>query len=248
MIYNCDDLEFKVLSVDLFTHKPGLLEVNARQYAALSYRVSGTGEFNIDGKQLKINPGDILFIPAHISYKVEYSASESIVIHLLRCNYSDAEGFSVNNVRAVGILFQSLLEEWNRGHSVNKAKSIIYDILETVSEDKRVFSGDGEFAACLSFMEENYCDPSLDMKTVSLHGYISVSTLQRKFKEHLAISPMQYLLKLRMSKAVELLIANEMPVRNIAFACGFADEKYFSKAFRIRYGYPPSELKKHVSG
>ena len=71
MIYNFDDLEFRVLSVDIFTHKPGTLEVNARQYAALSYRVSGTGEFNIDGKHLKINPGDILFIPAHMSYKVE---------------------------------------------------------------------------------------------------------------------------------------------------------------------------------
>ena len=247
MIYNFDDLEFKVLSVGIFTHKPGHLEVKARQYAALSYRVSGTGEFNIDGKHLKINPGDILFIPAHMSYKVEYSTSESIVIHLSRCNYSEAEGFNVNNIRAVELLFQKLLEEWNEGHSVNKAKSIIYDILETVSEDKRVFNGDSEFAVCLSFMEENYCDPSLDMKTVSLHGYISVSTLQRKFKEHLAISPMQYLLKLRMNKAIELLIANELPIRDIAFACGFSDEKYFSKAFRLRYGYPPSEMKKHVS-
>ena len=85
------------------------------------------------------------------------------------------------------------------------------------------------------------------MKTVSMQGYISVSTLQRKFSEYFAISPMQYLLRLRMSKALELLIANKLPIRDVALACGFSDEKYFSKAFRLRYGYPPSEMKKHVS-
>lgn len=246
MIYNYEDLEFNVLSVDRFFHDPGPLEVKARPYAALSYRVCGCGTFDINGKCLSISPGDVLFIPAHMSYKVEYSVSESIVAHLSRCNYSEPEGIRIGNSRGVERLFQRLLEEWNKTHSVNKAKSIIYDILETVSEDKRVFSGDSEFAACLSFMEENFCDASLGMKDVSAQGYISVSTLQRRFREYFSISPMQYLLKLRMNKAIELLIANELSVRDVAFACGFSDEKYFSKAFRLRYGHPPSEMRKHV--
>lgn len=248
MIYNYDDLEFNVISVDRFFHKPGYLEVKARQYAALSYRVSGSGEFDIDGRHIIINPGDILFIPANVSYKVEYSISESIVIHMLRCNYYEAEGICVNNNRGIELLFQKVLEEWNKRYSVNRAKSIIYDILETVSEDKRLFTGDGEFSACLRFMEENFSDASMDMKTVSKHGYISVSTLQRKFKEYFETSPMQYLLKLRMNKALELLIADELSIRDIAYACGFSDEKYFSKAFKARYGYAPSQMKKHVYG
>lgn len=248
MIYNYDDLEFSVLSVDRFFHKQGPLEVKARCFAALSYRVSGSGEFDIGGKCLKIEPGDVLFIPADVSYKVEYSLSESIVVHLSRCNYHEAEGICVKNTRGVELLFQKLLAEWNDGHSINKAKSIIYDILETVCEDKSGFGGDDGFTACLSFMEENYRNASLDMKTVGRQGYISVSTLQRKFKEYLSISPMQHLLKLRMNKALELLIANELSVRDVAFACGFSDEKYFSKAFRMRYGYPPSAVKKHIFG
>ena len=243
MIYNYDDLEFKVLSIDRFFHKPGPLYVKARQYAAFSYRVSGSGEFDINGKHLKISPGDILFIPADVSYKVEYSTSESIVVHMLHCNQSEPEGICINNKPAVELLFQKLLTEWNKRHSVNCAKSIIYDILETVCEDKRLLGTDSEFTAALSFIEKNFCDPSLDMKAVSAHGYISVSTLQRKFKEHLGISPMQYVLKLRMNKAMDLLIANTLSVRDIAYSCGFSDEKYFSKAFRLKYGHSPLFVK-----
>ena len=168
MIYNYDDLEFNVLSIARFTHKPGPIFVNARRYAALSYRISGSGAFDVGGKLLKINPGDILFLPADTSYKVDYSASESIVIHMLHCNYSEPEGICLNNKRAVELLFLKLMEEWNKNHSINKAKSIIYDILETVSNDKRLAINDGEFAACLNFMEKNFSDASLNMKTVSI--------------------------------------------------------------------------------
>ena len=49
------------------------------------------------------------------------------------------------------------------------------------------------------------------------------------------------------NRALELLIANELSIRDIAFACGFSDEKYFSRAFKNQYGYPPSQMKKHIS-
>lgn len=246
MICNYDDFEFNVISIDRFHHKTGTFDVKARPYAAFSFRVSGNGEFEICGKRISVGPGDLLFIPADTPYKVEYSFSESIVAHFSRCNYPEAECICVNNSRSVELLFQRLLEEWERRHSVNKAKSVIYEIFDTVLEDKGRFLGDESFAACVSFMEKSLGDPSLDMKTVAGHGYMSVSSLQRRFHEYFEISPMQYLLKLRMNKAAELLIAGEQSVRDVAFSCGFADEKYFSRAFKTRYGYSPSEMREHI--
>ena len=47
MIYNFDNLSFQILTVDRFFHQKGFFEVNTRPYAALSFRVSGTGDFEI---------------------------------------------------------------------------------------------------------------------------------------------------------------------------------------------------------
>ena len=53
---------------------------------------------------------------------------------------------------------------------------------------------------------------------------------------------MQHIIRLRMNKALRLLTEDCLPVKEIAFLCGFSDEKYFSRAFRKYYGYPPSHL------
>ena len=53
---------------------------------------------------------------------------------------------------------------------------------------------------------------------------------------------MQYLMKLRMEHAAGLLFAGGCSVREVAAACGFTDEKYFSRAVRQYFGMPPSAL------
>ena len=76
MIYNFDELTFQVLSIARFKHKNGFASVNSRPYAALSFRESGVGRFEINGERIVTEPGDVLFIPADTEYKVEYSSSE----------------------------------------------------------------------------------------------------------------------------------------------------------------------------
>ena len=70
MIYNYDDLTFQILSVGRFTHKDGVFLVKPRPYAALSFRVSGTGSFEIGDKSFTTRQGDVMFLPADTPYKV----------------------------------------------------------------------------------------------------------------------------------------------------------------------------------
>lgn len=246
MFYNFDDLEFKPISIGNFVHKAGIFDVEARPHAAISFRTSGTAEFEVGGKRIQIRAGDILFLPSDTPYRVEYSPSESIVAHLVGCNYFEAEKISLEDASLIEGRFQRLLNVWNETHSVNKAKSIIYDILEKLSEDRKTIIGDTAFANCVSYIQLHFFDPELNIDKICEHGSISVSTLQRKFHDHFGMSPKQYLIKLRMNRALEFLIANELSVQEIALACGFSDEKYFSRAFKNQYGYPPSQIKKHI--
>ena len=243
MIYNFDDLSFKILMVDRFIHKDGFFEVNARPFSAFSFRVSGSGAFEIGNKRFITQKGDVLFMPANTPYKVEYSGSEIIVVHFEQCNYFESENICLKNIAAVGLLFNNLLEAWNGQRSVNLAKSIIYDILEKIEKDKRSSLEDITFSRCVHYIDTHFCEPELDIHTVCNVGFISVSSLQRSFNAHFGMSPKKYLLKLRMNHALELLTENVLSVKEIAFACGFNDEKYFSRAFKDRYGYSPSKMR-----
>ena len=246
MIYNFEKLSFQLLTVDRFFHREGFFDVKARPYAALSFRVSGTGKFEIGTKRFTTKPGDVLFLPANIPYKVEYSVSESIVVHFEHCNYFEAENACFENRSEIATRFQRLLEAWNQQHSVNQAKSIIYDILEKMANDQKTSISDTAVANCVRYMDEHFCDPKLDIEAVCGVAFISVSSLQRAFAKHFGMSPKQYLIQLRMNRALELLTENELSVKEISFVCGFTDEKYFSRAFKKKYGCSPSQFRKHL--
>ena len=246
MICNYDPLSFGVMAVFRFTHKEGVFQVGARPYAALSYRVSGTGSFEIGGKSFTTHPGDVLFVPADTPYRVEYSVSDIIVVHLENCNYFEPENISLQNQAAIEHRFKNLLDAWSERHSVNQAKSAIYDIFERMATDKETSMDNTAFANCLRLINANFCDPTLNIEMICQKGFMSASSLQRAFREHLGLSPKQYLDKQRMNRAFELLADGGMSVKQTAYACGFTDEKYFSRAFKKKYGYPPSQLQHNV--
>lgn len=245
MLYNFEQLSFQILTVDRFLHREGVFHVRARPYAAFSFRTKGTGSFKIGGRSLVTSPGDVLFIPADMPYEVEYSTSESIVANLQACNYTEPEAFAFKSAAEGAVLFSNLLSDWQERHSHNAAKAALYTILEKIDTDRNA-TEDSAIATCLRYIEENFCDPTLNITAVCEKGFISASGLQRAFLQRFGCSPKQYIIKLRMNKALQLLIEDRLSVREIAPLCGFSDEKYFSRAFRERYGYPPSRLRDQV--
>lgn len=246
MLYNFDELLFQILTIDRFYHKEGSYKVKERPYAALSFRESGSGSFRIGGKSFHTKPGDVLFIPADTPYEVDYSTSESIVVNMDFCNYSEAEVFEFHARSGISALFSLLLEEWRVQHSVNRAKSTIYSILEKIGEYDNENNKKSALAECVRYMELNYDDPALDVDRLCEIGFVSRSNLYRLFMARFGISPKQYLIKLRLGKALGLLVEGELSVKEIAAVCGFADDKYFSRAFKAKYGHPPSHLRRHT--
>ena len=246
MIYNSDDLLFQILTVGLFHHDSGTYIVEPRPYSAIAFRLSGSGRFEAQGKQLESNAGDVLFLPANMGYKVEYSVSESIVVHFTDCNYGVVENFTPDNPRLIEGMFREMLSDWLEKHSVNGAKASVYRMLDSISNDKRMLKSDPAFVGCLEYLESHAFDCELNIEAVSREGFMSASGMQRAFRQHYGVSPKAYLTRLRMSRALSLLAQNRLSVKEVAEACGFSDEKYFSRAFKKAYGYPPSQIKRNT--
>ncbi|TFE29435.1 helix-turn-helix transcriptional regulator [Cohnella luojiensis] len=66
--------------------------------------------------------------------------------------------------------------------------------------------------------------------------------LCKLFKQSTGVSPMQYLLKIRMQRA-EALLATSMTVDQVASSVGYGDALYFSRKFRKWSGQSPSEYR-----
>ncbi|GIO92763.1 MULTISPECIES: AraC family transcriptional regulator [Paenibacillus] len=66
--------------------------------------------------------------------------------------------------------------------------------------------------------------------------------LSKAFKQHTGLSPMQYLMRVRMEKAKSLL-RTSFSIQEIASSVGFNDALYFSKLFRKWTGMTPSEYR-----
>lgn len=93
------------------------------------------------------------------------------------------------------------------------------------------------------YINENYMNEiSLDMFAKDM--YLSQVYISKIFKEETGSSPINYLIKTRLSKAKELLEEQDLPIKVVSGQVGYEDAYHFSKLFKKYYGYAPSALKR----
>ncbi|RCW32524.1 AraC family transcriptional regulator [Marinilabilia salmonicolor] len=91
-------------------------------------------------------------------------------------------------------------------------------------------------------MRENL-DKDLDFKELAASLNLGYSYFRKMFKKHTGVSPGQYHLHLRLMRAKELLLATDMPIKQVAYETGFESIHYFSRLFKSKMGMPPSEAR-----
>tara|TARA_B100001063_G_scaffold228846_1_gene240533 strand:+ start:3426 stop:4301 length:876 start_codon:yes stop_codon:yes gene_type:complete len=83
----------------------------------------------------------------------------------------------------------------------------------------------------------------LDIPRLAKEEDMSVSSFHTHFKKVTSLSPLQYIKKIRLHKAMDLLTRRDMQVNETAYATGYESSSQFSKDFKSYYGYPPKEAK-----
>jgi AraC-like DNA-binding protein len=64
------------------------------------------------------------------------------------------------------------------------------------------------------------------------------------FKKVAGCTPTQYITKIRLDKAKQLLQSSDMTVSEVARKVGFQDPLYFARVFASHAGMPPREYRK----
>ena len=95
----------------------------------------------------------------------------------------------------------------------------------------------------IDFMQRHYQE-DLDLETVARHAGVSARYLRRLFARHLNESPVDYLNRIRIHHAEELLRDTDLTIKEVSYLCGFHSPQYFSRFFKQLTGTTPSRLNK----
>ncbi len=98
----------------------------------------------------------------------------------------------------------------------------------------------------LDFVEGNLANSDVGVDEMASATATSRSSLNRKMKQLLGVTPADFLKEARMKRAKQLLATTMRSVNEIAYGCGFSDPKYFSKCFKAAEGMSPSEYRARV--
>ncbi len=101
----------------------------------------------------------------------------------------------------------------------------------------------------IEFVVEYMCD-HLNEK-INMHGiaeglHLTHTGLIGKFKRIYHCSPNEYLIKMRMKLAKNLIAEGEMRINEISDMCGYSNAYYFSAAFRKYTGITPTEYRRSL--
>ncbi|SER89917.1 AraC-type DNA-binding protein [Gracilibacillus ureilyticus] len=101
-------------------------------------------------------------------------------------------------------------------------------------------------AKAVSFLEKKYADDLTLDDIVKVSG-LSKYHFTRLFARTMQVTPIQFLTKIRMKQAVELLQDNSLSIEDIAKQVGYRNGNYFSKVFKSILNITPSEYRNNQS-
>jgi len=100
-------------------------------------------------------------------------------------------------------------------------------------------------AEVISHLEAHYDEP-IGLADLRDMTKLSNSALNKHFREATGLPPMEYLLRVRIARAMEQLRDDAVSITDAAFAVGFTDSNYFSRQFRRVMNTSPSAYRRRL--
>jgi len=94
------------------------------------------------------------------------------------------------------------------------------------------------------YIDDNFSNSNLTLSEVAKKFYVNLSYLSRIFKEETGYTFVDYIIKLRMEKAIKLLDETDKKAYEIAEEVGINDPHYFSACFKKYTGVSINQYKK----
>jgi two-component system response regulator YesN len=193
------------------------------------------------------------------------------VIDELECEVMQQNQISLQHVRLLAVqlvisLFRGAAEwakEWGQAqqsvpiyyskiNSMQTISEIMICLKQIVGDLTQFMTTQRESHRCgvvgeaAKYIKEHYATQGLSLHEVAKHVHMNPVYLSTLFKQEKNINFSDFLLQIRMKKAMELLRLNNMKTYEVADVVGYSSPEYFSVCFKKYTGVPPVEFKNKI--
>jgi AraC-like DNA-binding protein len=250
------NLPFGVRSVGYYQVSAGFEEPPmAKHFVQLFWGIEGEGEIYLKGIPRIMKPRHvILYYPGDEHHTRATSRS-------WRYRWLTLDGpLCAETVKSFGLgqepreagacpdeLFIRLEEQVQNLSSSGERKACVtaFEILEAAGRTGSVVKPeDLKIEQCLKMINTEYGNSQFGVERMAQALRIHRSLLSRLFKLKTGTSPGDYLISLRLQKALSLLKETDLSVAEISARTGYRDPNYFAKAVRKTLGVSPREFRR----
>jgi len=228
-------------------HGSAQCNLDGVSHQARRFKVFHTGK----GTLLDIYAGDEGFGYYVIYYKAQFlvPARQELIdlverVRPFHIQYGFVPAFPVELYRCL----TDMHKEWEKAEPLGRLRvrallhQFVYELLnqmqaQGVRPEKRDLA-----AQIISIIHERYSE-AITLESLSERLNYSVPHLSSYFKSRTGLSPIDYLIKVRIDKAAALLLDTDATLREIAVGVGYQDPYYLGRMFKKHKGMSPTQYK-----
>lgn len=259
-------------AADGYFHEGAKANPHYHDSIEISIVLKGPTYYHINHESYLVNIGDVIIINP---YDLHYEEQKKGISHHMHLGLDNFQllGYEKNQIPVIhpvikmgdSEIFQQLIKRI----LVEKEESKLYQesvmrllstdllflLLREIAEKKLAIrpikqkeKSKTVLANSIKYYLEAHHSEDISLDSLSSSMYISPTYMSKLFKQETGESPINYLIKIRMEKAKELLLKKELSIKEIANLVGYQDAYHFSKLFKKYTGSSPSEyIKKKTS-
>jgi AraC-like DNA-binding protein len=248
-------------------HRVGLQVLD---YHLVHYVVSGKGSFQCLGREYKLHAGDSFFIfPGELAgyasddkdpWNYRWIGFKGTHVDQILSNIgisAHRPTIGPNANRRIPVLYhqiQQTLQQADPNCDLQAGAYIRLLLAEysanridpQISRENAPSEIELQIERAIRWLTLQYSQPISIEDMAQTLGYHRTH-LSKMFKQHTGVSPMNFLLKIRMERA-KLLLNQPLTIEQIASSVGFSDALYFSKQFKKWYGCSPTDYRNSTQG
>lgn len=222
-----------------------------RRKSRLGVILKGKGTYIYLNERLKVEEGDVVFIPENIYCYSEWRGEPEIEVVYLSCFlHYDSFTYEPQIIPSDRPLREHILEISNLLSQDNpdelEAYALFYRLLKTVLPlmHKSTVAYDKTLATAIEYITDHF-DQSFSIAEVAKHCCVSESTLYHLFSRELGQTPLRFLNSIRINVAIEHLENTSHSISTVSRLVGFPSENHFRKIFSDFTGTTPLKFRKN---
>lgn len=222
--------------------------------------LEGEAEFRLNGKKYMINKQIFLHAGSQMTINFKALGEQSFTYMVLHYAVSDVNRYPLANEHFAFTLNQSeqllataeLLKKqaaYPDDFSKLRCQTIFIQFIEQLLIHLRE-GQDGENSLVKRIVSyiHKYYQEGISVAEIQKEFSIDARKLPQLFQQYTGLTPLQYIIELRLRDAKNLLRNTNLSIGNIGEEVGYNDAFYFSRIFKKNIGISPKEYRKTMQG